>query len=94
MKLWLYRYDIQSGMHDPCEDCVAAMRLYKRFRALDHQKEGIDASIATKHANDIHGSFDSWTTDKLEKMTPDELYEMSRPNYKCWCLDRRQALQP
>ncbi|XP_062022333.1 uncharacterized protein LOC133738753 [Rosa rugosa] len=87
-------YDIQSGMHDPFEDCVAVMRLYKRFRALDHQTEGIVASLATKYSNDIHGNFDSWTTEKLEKMTPDELYELSKPNYKCWCLDRRQALQP
>ncbi|KAG9457424.1 hypothetical protein H6P81_001932 [Aristolochia fimbriata] len=26
-------YEIQSGVHDPYEDCVAAMRLYRRMRA-------------------------------------------------------------
>ncbi|XP_021801066.1 apoptosis-enhancing nuclease-like [Prunus avium] len=80
--------------HDPYEDCVSAMRLYKRFCALDHQKEGNVASLAMLCAKDIPGSFDSWETDKLEKMTVDELYEMSRPNYKCWCLDSAQAMQP
>ncbi|PQQ16831.1 mediator of RNA polymerase II transcription subunit 33B [Prunus yedoensis var. nudiflora] len=75
-------YDIQSGFHDPYEDCVSAMRLYKRFCALDHQKEGNVASLAMLCAKDIPGSFDSWETDKLEKMTLHELYEMSRPNYK------------
>ncbi|KAI5316015.1 hypothetical protein L3X38_045191 [Prunus dulcis] len=87
-------YDIQSGFHDPYEDCVSAMRLYKRFCALDHQKEGNVASLAMLCAKDIPGSFDSWETDKLEKMTLDDLYEMSRPNYKCWCLDSVQAMQP
>ncbi|CAL8998020.1 unnamed protein product, partial [Prunus brigantina] len=84
----------QSGFHDPYEDCVSAMRLYKRFRGLDQQKEGNVASLATMRAKDIPGSFDSWETDKLEKMTLDELYEMSRPNYKRWCLDSVQAMQP
>ncbi|KAI5356189.1 hypothetical protein L3X38_009084 [Prunus dulcis] len=88
------KYDIQSGFHDPYEDCVSAMRLYKRFRGLDQQKEGNVASLATMRAKDIPGSFDLWETDKLEKMTLDELYEMSRPNYKCWCLDSVQAMQP
>ncbi|ONI36014.1 hypothetical protein PRUPE_1G564900 [Prunus persica] len=83
-----------SGFHDPYEDCVSAMRLYKRFRGLDQQKEGNVESLATMRAKDIPGSFDSWETDKVEKMTLDELYEMSRPNYKCWCLDSVQAMQP
>ncbi|KAI5356193.1 hypothetical protein L3X38_009088 [Prunus dulcis] len=57
-------YDIQSGFHDPYEDCVSAMRLYKRFRGLDQQKEGNVASLATMRAKDIPRSFDSWETDK------------------------------
>ncbi|XP_050363406.1 uncharacterized protein LOC126782237 [Argentina anserina] len=79
-------YDIQSAVHDPYEDCVAVMRLYKRFQALDHQTEGTVASL--------DGSFDSWTTEKFENMTAEELYALSKPDYKCWCLDTRQALQP
>ncbi|BBG96110.1 Exonuclease family protein [Prunus dulcis] len=54
----------KSGFHDPYEDCVSAMRLYKRFRGLDQQKEGNVASLATMRAKDIPRSFDSWETDK------------------------------
>ena len=81
-------------MHDPYEDCVAVMRLYKRFRALDHQMEGTVASLATKYSNDIHVNFDICKSEQLEKMTPDELFDLSKPNYKCWCVDTRQPLQP
>ncbi|PIA44782.1 hypothetical protein AQUCO_01700403v1 [Aquilegia coerulea] len=37
-------YEIQSGIHDPFEDGVAAMRLYKRMRAQDHPVEQITLS--------------------------------------------------
>ncbi|KAE8681595.1 Exonuclease family protein isoform 2 [Hibiscus syriacus] len=32
-----YRYDIQSGIHDPYEDSISVMRLCKLMRGQDHQ---------------------------------------------------------
>lgn len=86
--LAFHRYEIQSGLHDPYEDCVSAMRLYKRLRAVDHQNKGIVASLATDYTQNITNRFDSWKAKELEKMTPDELYQISTSNYKCWCLDQ------
>lgn len=79
-------YDIQTGIHDPYEDCVSAMRLYKRLRAVDHQKEGTAISV-TDYTKNITSNFDSLRPKELEQMTPDELYEISRSKYRCWCLD-------
>ncbi|CAK9151036.1 unnamed protein product [Ilex paraguariensis] len=76
-------YDIQLGVHDPYEDCVSVMRLYKRMCAQDHQVGEIGASMAAQHTNSI----DYWSSKDLEKMGPDELFEISRSNYRCWCLD-------
>ncbi|XP_021280597.1 RNA exonuclease 4 isoform X4 [Herrania umbratica] len=73
-------YDIQSGIHDPYEDCISVMRLYKRMRGQDHQVEG----LGNEKAN---SGFDSIRSTELEKLTPDELYEISISDYKCWCLD-------
>ncbi|KAK6260127.1 hypothetical protein SCA6_014601 [Theobroma cacao] len=73
-------YDIQSGIHDPYEDCISVMRLYKRMRGQDHQVEG----LGNERAN---SGFDSIRSTELEKLTPDELYEISISDYKCWCLD-------
>ncbi|OMO77791.1 Exonuclease [Corchorus capsularis] len=75
-------YDIQSGIHDPFEDCISVMRLYKRMRSQDHQvrKKALRNDKADSGLESIR------STD-LEKMTPDELYEMSTSDYKCWCLD-------
>ncbi|GLT71446.1 hypothetical protein SLA2020_434620 [Shorea laevis] len=87
-------YNIQTGFHDPYEDCVSAMRLYKRMCALDHQKGGIEISTAAYRSQNITSNFDSFRAKELEQMTPDELYEISRPNYRCWCLDStKQAKQ-
>ncbi|KAF3436335.1 hypothetical protein FNV43_RR23427 [Rhamnella rubrinervis] len=83
-------YEIQSGLHNPYEDCVSAMRLYKRMRAVDHQNKGIGASLPTNYTQNGTNCFDSWKAKELEKMTPDELYQMSTSNYKCWCLDQRK----
>ncbi|CAN6586256.1 unnamed protein product [Malus baccata var. baccata] len=80
-------YEIQSGSHDLYVDCVSVMRLYKRFRALDHEREGNRASVATTCAKDILESFESLKTTNLEEMAVNDLYEMSTPKYKCWCLD-------
>ncbi|XP_059660528.1 uncharacterized protein LOC132306937 isoform X2 [Cornus florida] len=87
-------YDIQSGVHDPFEDCVSVMRLYKRMRAQDHGLEGIGTSPATSNTRSMFtNSFDSWKSKELENMTPDKLFEISSSNYRCWCLDLRQELQ-
>ncbi|OVA20078.1 Exonuclease [Macleaya cordata] len=83
-------YEIQSGTHDPYEDCVAAMRLYKRMRAQVHPLEGITTSSATHFYTN---SFDSRTSKELDNMSPDALFEISRSNYRCWCLDSRPKLQ-
>ncbi|THG04474.1 hypothetical protein TEA_022646 [Camellia sinensis var. sinensis] len=91
----LHRYDIQSGVHDPFVDCVSAMRLYKRMRAQDHHvvEAGLGTSFAAQHVqNSSTNVFDSWKSKELESMTPDELFQISKPNYKCWCLDSRQEL--
>ncbi|CAL5357533.1 unnamed protein product [Camellia sinensis] len=89
------KYDIQSGVHDPFVDCVSAMRLYKRMRAQDHHvvEAGLGTSFAAQHVqNSSTNVFDSWKCKELESMTPDELFQISKPNYKCWCLDSRQEL--
>ncbi|XP_024017393.1 RNA exonuclease 4 isoform X1 [Morus notabilis] len=83
-------YDIQTGFHDPYEDCVSVMRLYKRMRDLEHHKESIEGSFATHGSQNHFNNFTSWNTKELEKMTPDELYQLSRSNYRCWCLDQGQ----
>lgn len=76
-------YEIQSGVHDPYEDCVAAMRLYKRMRAQVHQPVGHPLSSGSQFTN----NYDVWRQRELENMSPDELFEISRSNYRCWCLD-------
>eukprot|EP00268_Persea_americana_P034869 TRINITY_DN34468_c0_g2_i2.p1 TRINITY_DN34468_c0_g2~~TRINITY_DN34468_c0_g2_i2.p1 ORF type:complete len:241 (+),score=39.04 TRINITY_DN34468_c0_g2_i2:1185-1907(+) len=78
-------YDIQSGFHDPYEDSVAAMRLYKRMRAQVHQPVKASTLSGSLH--------DPWIQKQVEKMTPDALLEISRSNYRCWCLDSGQPIQ-
>ncbi|CAH8320626.1 unnamed protein product [Eruca vesicaria subsp. sativa] len=72
-------YKIQCGKHEPYEDCVSAMRLYKRMRDQEHGK-------AEKEEGD---GLNSWKQSELEKMKPEELYHNSTSEYRCWCLDRR-----
>ncbi|KAB1203201.1 Apoptosis-enhancing nuclease [Morella rubra] len=86
-------YDIQTGFHDPYEDCLSAMRLYKRMRTVDHPRDGNDISFAIYHSRNITSNFDSLGAKELQQMTPDELYEISSPNYRCWCLDSSQAVE-
>ncbi|KAI5004626.1 hypothetical protein ZWY2020_031869 [Hordeum vulgare] len=80
-------YDIQTGgHHHPYDDCVAAMRLYKRMRAMRHlhlhgrPKDGHDDESTAK-------AFPAWRQRELERMSPEELLGMSKPDYQCWCLD-------
>lgn len=76
-------YEIQSGLHDPYEDCVAVMRLYKRFSCQpDH--------VGEMGTQNITGGLVSYGSKELMKMSPSELYEMSRSNYRCWCQDSRK----
>ncbi|GMH05533.1 hypothetical protein Nepgr_007373 [Nepenthes gracilis] len=76
-------YEIQTGMQDPYEDCVATMRLYTRMRSQNHKIE--DHPIASDPQN--RNNFASWRQSELERMTPEELLEISRSDYYCWCLD-------
>ncbi|GAB4829775.1 hypothetical protein Ancab_019430 [Ancistrocladus abbreviatus] len=83
-------YDIQTGVHDPYEDCVSVMRLYKRMRdqAQDH-RAALLPGLRTQTS--VLDEFDSWKMKDLEKLTPYELFEMSRSDYRCWCLDSLQS---
>lgn len=84
-------YDIQCGLHDPYEDCVSVMRIYKRMRAQDHQLEGAKVSALLDDGQNLLRNFE-FSNKELEKMSPDELHEISRSNYRCWCLDSKRAL--
>ncbi|XP_004486814.1 RNA exonuclease 4-like isoform X2 [Cicer arietinum] len=76
-------YDIQTGTHDPYEDCISVMRLYKRIRGQSHKEEG----YRTLTPGDNIGACDWWRSKELDNLTPDELYAISRSDYRCWCLD-------
>ncbi|KAH0639863.1 hypothetical protein KY285_036449 [Solanum tuberosum] len=83
-------YDIQVGFHDPYQDSVSVMRLYKRIRSQDHPMEGT-IRVSNSPALSFSSSSDPWKSMAHENMTPNELLEISRSNYKCWCLDSRDA---
>lgn len=85
-------YEIQVGFHDPYQDSVSVMRLYKRIRSQDHPMEGT-IRISNSSPLSFSCSSDPWKSMGHESMTPDELLEISRCNYKCWCLDLRDAVQ-
>ncbi|KAH7862360.1 hypothetical protein Vadar_003711 [Vaccinium darrowii] len=86
-------YEIQSGVHDPFVDCVSVMRLYKRMRDQNHHLEELGKSIAQNALNSLPTSLNSLEFEKLESMTPDELFQISKSDYKCWCLDSRAELK-
>ncbi|KAM0944261.1 putative exoribonuclease II [Dioscorea sansibarensis] len=79
----LIRYDIQTGMQDPYDDCVAAFRLYNRMRSQVHPPDYSSGSGEAQSRN----NFASWRQRDLEKMTPEALLEISASDYYCWCLD-------
>ncbi|MQL96345.1 hypothetical protein Taro_029009 [Colocasia esculenta] len=83
-------YEIQSGVHNPLEDCRAALRLYKRMRSQLHQREV--PIFCTCDSGDPSNStnFDCSRMKELEKMSSDALLEMSSSKYRCWCLDTRE----
>ena len=83
----MFRYDIQTGNEDPYEDCVASMRLYKRMRSQVHIRDQ-DHPLASDSQN--QNNFALWRQSELEKMTPEQLLEISRSDYYCWCLDSQR----
>ncbi|XP_061348587.1 RNA exonuclease 4-like [Gastrolobium bilobum] len=76
-------YDIQIGIQDPYDDCVATMRLYNRMRSQEHKIEYYPLKSDPQNRN----SFASWRQSELEKMTPTQMLEISKSDYNCWCLD-------
>ncbi|KAF5183617.1 Rna exonuclease [Thalictrum thalictroides] len=82
-------YDIQTGIQDPYEDCVATMRLYMRMRSQVHQVEDYVMSIDAPNRN----SFATSRQSDLERMSPDQLLEISRSDYYCWCLDMKKKFE-
>lgn len=78
-------YEIQTGHQHPFEDCVAAMRLYRRMRGQQHHPRA-DAHAPAPAADDQQ-PFPSWRQRELERMTPEDLLRLSTPDYHCWCLD-------
>ncbi|XP_055805767.1 RNA exonuclease 4-like [Solanum dulcamara] len=77
-------YDIQIGVQDPYEDCVATMKLYMRMKFSQfHKKENYPLATDPQNKN----NFASWRQNELERMTPEQLLDFSRSDYYCWCLD-------
>ena len=79
----MYRYEIQNGIQDPYEDCVAAMRLYVRMRSPGHPRDYNSGSGEVQ----THNNFAPSRQRELERMTPEALLEISGSDYYCWCLD-------
>ncbi|CAL5368147.1 unnamed protein product [Camellia sinensis] len=80
-------YDIQTGIQDPYDDCVATMRLYMRMRSQVHKLE--DYPLATDPQN--RNNFAQWRQSELERMNPEEMLEISRSDFYCWCLDSKES---
>ncbi|WCJ20966.1 Exonuclease family protein [Euphorbia peplus] len=76
-------YDIQTGIQDPYEDCVAAMRLYMRMRNQRHAAQDYPLASDPQNRNNLA----SWRQNELERMTPNDMLAISRSDYYCWCLD-------
>ncbi|ESQ46963.1 hypothetical protein EUTSA_v10028110mg [Eutrema salsugineum] len=76
-------YDIHVGIQDPYEDCVATMRLYTRMRYQKHKTEAHSLASDTQNRN----NYAAWRQNELERMSPQELLDLSRSDYYCWCLD-------
>ncbi|KAF9609746.1 hypothetical protein IFM89_018194 [Coptis chinensis] len=74
-------YEIQLGMHDPYEDCVAAMRLYKRMRAQNHPVEEFTTSTVA-HSTRCSTIYDSLKPKELEGMCSEDLLKISKPKFK------------
>jgi hypothetical protein len=72
-------YKIQDGtIHDPREDAVAAMRLYRRMRSFKH-------SGAVSQSPDLFGL----TLQDLDatEISCSSAYSYTKSTFYCWCLD-------
>ncbi|KAH0633692.1 hypothetical protein KY289_036653 [Solanum tuberosum] len=76
-------YDIQVGFHDPYQDAVSAMWLYKRMCSQDHPMVWVSISPGQLFI----GCSNPWKSMAHERMTIKELLAISRADYECWCLD-------
>ncbi|KAL0540814.1 hypothetical protein IC582_020829 [Cucumis melo] len=65
------------------EECVATMRLYLKMKSQVHKRE--EYPLASDPPNKFN--FAIWKQLELEKMTPQQLLQISRSDYYCWCLD-------
>ncbi|XP_050383180.1 uncharacterized protein LOC126799961 isoform X2 [Argentina anserina] len=83
----MMRYDIQSGIQDPYEDCVATMKLYMRMRSQAHKTEACPVATDPQNRN----NFASWRQNELERMSPEQMLDISRSDFYCWCLDCRDT---
>ncbi|KAK6936964.1 hypothetical protein RJ641_033994 [Dillenia turbinata] len=88
------RYEIQTGVCDPYEDSASAMRVGRLMRGQDHPLGKSECRDPPYHTKSFANPFDSWQPKELEKMTPDELFKISKSNYRCWCLDLRCSPDP
>ncbi|XP_057853383.1 RNA exonuclease 4-like [Cryptomeria japonica] len=77
-------YKIQSGTHDPYEDCVAAMRIYKKMRNEDHSQS---ASLSVGEFLPENVVYARMKQKDLEKMSPEALLNISQSDFYCWCMD-------
>jgi hypothetical protein len=72
---------IQEGAsHDPYEDAVAAMRLYKRMRMVSHLP-----LQGKKEGSHLRPPSDAIKVKK--ELEPMELLHLSKCHFHCWCLD-------
>lgn len=79
------RFDLQNGIQDPYEECIVAMRLYKRMRSQVHRKESYPMASDPQNKN----NFAIWRENELQRMSPEQMLEISRSDYYCWCMDLR-----
>ncbi|GLJ21334.1 hypothetical protein SUGI_0392260 [Cryptomeria japonica] len=77
-------YKIQSSTHDPYEDCVSAMRIYKKMRNQDHSQSA-SLSVGEFHPENV--VYARMKHKDLEKMTPETLLQISQSDFYCWCMD-------
>ncbi|XP_022993635.1 RNA exonuclease 4-like [Cucurbita maxima] len=78
-------FEIQNGVQDPYEECVGGMRLYKRMRSQVHRIEHHPMASDPQNKN----NFAAWRESELERMSPEQMLEISRSDYYCWCMDLR-----
>ncbi|GLJ21331.1 hypothetical protein SUGI_0392220 [Cryptomeria japonica] len=79
-------YKIQNGNHDPYEDCVAAMHIYKKMRNRDHSQSACLRATEFVSENAVYSRMKQ---KDLEKMSPEALLHISQSDFYCWCMDSR-----